>query len=132
MQKKSKKEFAVITLHAYCLPSCTTQRPKPHTTMKLEYGQKNPHNTTGINACDFGTITKDDGEIIDITQQAYINQGGAPASVWYEAHATSRTRKDEDGELIGYKVFWSIKDGAEEIEDESEACDWDEFELKEI
>lgn len=100
--------------------------------MKLKYGQNNPHSATGINYCDFGTIIKDDGEIIDITQQAYLNQGGTPTSVWYEAHATSRTRKDTDGEPIGYKVFWSIKEGEEQSEFESEACDWDDFELEEI
>ena len=100
--------------------------------MKLEYGQNNPHNITGINACDYGTIIKDDGELIDLTQQAHINQGGTPTECWYEAHATSRTRMDADGQPAQYKVYWSIKDGAEEIEDESESCDWDNFELAEI
>lgn len=98
--------------------------------MKLQYSQNNPHATTGINACDPGTIVKDDGEIIDIMQQAYITQGGTPTSVWYEAHATSRTRTDDDGEPISYKVKWQITNDA--TDDESEACDWDDFDLEEI
>jgi hypothetical protein len=98
--------------------------------MKLQYGQNSPYTTTGINGCDHGTIIKNDGEIIDMTQQAYINQGGTPTDCWYEARATSRTRRDADGDPVQYKVQWEITNS--DTDDESEACNWDDFSVSEI
>ena len=89
-----------------------------------------PYTTTGINGCDYGTIIKNDGEIIDMTQQAYINQGGTSTECWYEARATSRTRRDADGDPIQYKVTWEITDS--NTDDESDACNWDDFFIAEI
>jgi hypothetical protein len=97
-------------------------QPKKNTKMKLEHG----HNTS---TDDHGTIIKDDGEIIDLTQEAYID--GTNDSPFYRAAAVSRTRVDADGDPVQYHVFWSLKEGAEDLGDESEACDWDDFELEE-
>ena len=103
---------------------------KPETNqnkkMKIEYRKDNPHNGQHKT---LGTIIKDDGELIDLTQQAYINQGGTPTSCWYEAHAVSRTKKDDDGEPIEYRVTWEIIN--EDAEEEEDACDWETFEIEE-
>jgi|DEB0MinimDraft_6_1074348.scaffolds.fasta_scaffold04600_11 hypothetical protein len=94
--------------------------------MEIEYRKDNPHN--GANNI-LGTIV-DGNHLIDLTQNAYINQGGTPAECWYEARAESRTRKDEYGEPVQYRVTWDIANP--NTEDESEACDWDDFEIEEL
>jgi len=53
-----------------------------------------------------------------LTQYPYINQGGTPTQVFYQAHAI-----DDDGN--SYMIFWDIIN--EDTEDESEACDWEDY-----
>lgn len=93
--------------------------------MKLEYRKDNPHNARHEI---LGTIIADDGEMIDLTEQAWINQAGAPAKCWYEAEAISRTKKDDEGKPVEYRVTWQIVD--ESAEDAENACDWDKFEVE--
>ena len=88
--------------------------------MKLIFDGLNPFDKkTGISPVQHGTIATDEGKLIDLVQNAYMQQGGS--SCWYEAAGEDR----ETGE--DYKVRWAITNA--DTEDESEACDWDEFEL---
>lgn len=60
---------------------------------------------------------------IKLTQNAYIDQGGAPAETYYTAMA-----KDAEGNE--YRVKWEITLSEEEQEqetDESNMCDWDVY-----
>lgn len=62
------------------------------------------------------TITFE-GKTITLTQDPYID-GPADECPVYKAHGT-----DEDGNE--YIVAWNVVDGYEDIEDESEMCEWD-------
>lgn len=94
--------------------------------MEMELRKDNPYNPQhGI----LGTIVDGD-HLIDLQEDAYINQGGTPTKCWYEAHAESRTRKDDDGDPIAYKVRWEITD--RETENEEDCCDWGVFEIEEL
>ena len=95
--------------------------------MKIAYDLNNPNDKNGTL---LGTVVLDDGELIDLTQQAYITQGGTPTVCWYEAHAESRTQKDEDGETVVHKVRWEITNP--EADDAEDACDWDDFTVSKL
>lgn len=66
---------------------------------------------------------------INLTQEAYICGGEYRLrensiyvmNEWYEAHGI-----DDDG--AEYNIVWKIKDGIDinELQDESEACEWNE------
>ena len=60
---------------------------------------------------------------IKLAQQAYIDQGGAPAETYYTAPAT-------DSEGNEYKVRWEItlsEEDQEDQTDESNMCDWEGY-----
>ncbi|WP_232239208.1 hypothetical protein [Paenibacillus sp. FSL M8-0142] len=58
-----------------------------------------------------------DGKEITLTQDAYID--GLPGErPIYKAHGT-------DAQGNEYIVTWNVVDGWENIEDESEMCDWE-------
>jgi len=97
--------------------------------MELKHGLNNPHNRHNRHNNDFGTIV-DGYELIDLTQNAYITQAGAPAECYYQALGESRSRTDVDGEPVRYMVKWEIANP--DTEDESEACDWDAFEIEQV
>jgi hypothetical protein len=85
----------------------------------------NPHDIkTGRNRVEYGTIKTSDGILIDLVQLAYLQQGGTPTQTWYEAAGEDRATGDD------YKIYWEITQS--DTEDESEACDWDEFEVNKL
>lgn len=57
-----------------------------------------------------------EGKTIELMQDPYID-GMPDERPIYKAHG-----KDEDGNE--YVITWDVVDGYEEIEDESEMCDW--------
>jgi len=69
---------------------------------------------------------------IKLTQNAYIDQGGAPVETYYTAHAVDASKIEEDGDAPsqGYKVRWEItltEDEQVDCTDESNMCDWDSY-----
>jgi hypothetical protein len=78
---------------------------------------------------EFGTV-KFDGNTYIMLDQAHADNYGAPARVVYEAPAILKGAKpDAYGYVDLYTLRWELTDWArehgEEIEDESEYCDWD-------
>jgi hypothetical protein len=75
-------------------------------------------------AADFYCIVEAESPVIvKLTQDAYIDQGGAPAETYYTAIAT-----DEDGNE--YRIKWEItlsEEDQAECDDESNMCDWDAY-----
>lgn len=59
---------------------------------------------------------KFEGKEYTLTQEPYID--GTHEKPFYRANAV-----DAEGKL--YEIRWDVKDNWEEIEDESEMCDWD-------
>lgn len=57
-----------------------------------------------------------EGKEYKLIQEAYID--GTHDKPFYRANAV-----DDRGKL--YEIRWSVKDNWEEIEDESEMCEWD-------
>lgn len=55
------------------------------------------------------------GKVIKLTQDAYI-AGSVDDTPYYEARGV-----DDDGN--NYMIYWNIKEGYEDHEDESECCD---------
>ena len=69
---------------------------------------------------DFGTITFN-GQVFTLTQEAYADNFGTDGGVRYYAGAV-----DTDGNE--HQVTWGLKISIEDyknLEDESNACDWD-------
>lgn len=58
-----------------------------------------------------------EGKEITLVQEPYID-GVAGERPYYRAVGT-------DAEGNEYKVIWDVVDGWEDIEDESDMCDWD-------
>lgn len=61
--------------------------------------------------------------IVTLDQDAYIDQGGAPAATYYTAIAT-----DPAGNK--YRIIWEItlsEEDQAECDDESNMCDWDDY-----
>jgi hypothetical protein len=65
----------------------------------------------------FGTILVD-GKEYTLTKNPYV--AGSFGKVYYDGLV-----EDEEGNE--YRISWALKDGIEidEVEDESDACDWD-------
>ena len=106
--------------------------------MKIIFDDNNPHDSKNRIGSDpicsshssrLGTIV-DGGHFMDLAQDAFINQDGTPPECYYMAYAYSRSKTDDDGDPIVYKVRWEIEN--HETEDESEACDWDKFTVEEL
>ena len=68
----------------------------------------------------FGDITLANGVTISLTQQAYLS--GTNDAPRYEARAV-----DADGNE--YTVTWTPYENFMELEDESDCCDWDDYEV---
>ena len=70
-----------------------------------------------------------EGETYILTQQAYA-ENGKNGGVIYKAHAIKENEKpDATGYVDAYLITWALTEYAEahmdEIEDESECCDWE-------
>lgn len=68
----------------------------------------------------FGDVTLADGVTISLTQQAYLS--GTNEAPIYTARAV-------DAEGNEYTVTWRPFDNFMELEDESDCCDWDVYEV---
>lgn len=71
---------------------------------------------------DYGTLEYK-GKIITLIQQPYLEEVNNCA--FYRA-----TAWDDEGNR--YDVMWDVLEGWEDMEDESDCCDWDIFEVKEV
>jgi hypothetical protein len=96
------------------------QGEQGETKMKIDYSIHNPHDQGGVS---FGTIVMDDGSLVYLTQQAYLD--GTFENPVYRAAA-------EDAEGNEYNVFWTPVENYMELEDESDCCDWDDFSVDKI
>lgn len=63
------------------------------------------------------------GTNLTLQQEPYLS--GTNEAPHYEACACDDAGND-------YSVTWRIKDGWEEMEDQSECCDWDLFDIKQL
>lgn len=55
-----------------------------------------------------------------LTQDAYLGDGG---NYYASGYLSSENQDDETGPTV--KVTWAAVEGAEEMDDESDRCDWD-------
>lgn len=64
----------------------------------------------------FGIVTFE-GKEFALTQQAYVD-GPANGTPYYKASAVDQKGNE-------YEVTWEVVENWEQVEDESEMCDWD-------
>lgn len=94
------------------------QNPSALIRMWIEnYIEENSKEETKMKDQGFGTV-EFEGKEYTLKQQAYID-GKADERPYYRAMAV-----DQEGNE--HEVTWDVVDNWEEIEDESESCDWDE------
>ena len=69
------------------------------------------------------------GNKIYVTQQPYIEETND-----HGTHYRAGAEYDKDGKTFDCLMIWKIKEGfiINDIEDECEACDWDEFQVVEM
>lgn len=71
---------------------------------------------------DYGTVEYN-GKTLTLTQDAYLDHDRHNLQLpVYRAHAV-----DEDGN--DYRVQWHVVDGWQEMDDESDRCDWDDYQV---
>jgi hypothetical protein len=81
-----------------------THQHQPKYKMKIQHDQNNEH----------GTITNEDGEIIDLTGPPTIKHGGCGGGIWQQAPGTSRTRTDDSGAPVKYIAYWCLDEESPE------------------